>query len=205
RNFGLSQNERGARHTLNPACNHQRCFTRLNSTGGDCDGFEARAAETIDCRPRHLHWEPSQQKRHTRHVAIVLAGLIRASVDDIIDRTPIDSRVSLYEGLDGNCREIIGAQGRQNSPITPERRANGVTNVGVACAHFGCNLRKFTLALVEQVPCFSIFHSLPAHHLQCPSDAPCRVGLSTNAALPISILYCSCPAGVGAVRPPALS
>jgi hypothetical protein len=37
---------------------------------------------------------------------------------------------ALGEGLEGNRREIIGANGGQRSAIAPERRPNGVADVG---------------------------------------------------------------------------
>ena len=51
-------------------------------------------------------------------------------MNDIIDRVPIDTCVALDEGLEGNCREIVGANRCKRSTIPAEGRSDGVADVG---------------------------------------------------------------------------
>ncbi len=79
---------------------------------------------------------PGEQKRHACDVAIVFAGLIRAAVDHVVERVPIDAAIARDQCGDRNRREIVGAHGRKHAAVAADRRANCVTDVGIFHVQF---------------------------------------------------------------------
>src|SRR5205823_5602878 len=76
--------------------------------------------------------EPAEQQGHARDVAVVLAGLVGAPEDDVVDRLAREA-VPLDHRLDRAGREIVRPDGRENAAVAPDGRADGVDDHRVAC------------------------------------------------------------------------
>ena len=75
--------------------------------------------------------QPGEQQRHARDVAVVLAGLVGAAVDDVVDRAP--SRRSALRAISALMRdraEVVGAHRRERAAVAAERRAHRVADEG---------------------------------------------------------------------------
>ena len=79
RRRGLGHDERRPRHRLDPARHHQVRVPRPDRPGGLPERVQARPAQPVDRRARHLHRQPCQQRRHARDVAVVLPRLVGAA------------------------------------------------------------------------------------------------------------------------------
>src|SRR5262249_2951793 len=115
-------------HALDPARDHELRLAAPDGARGRAHGVEAGSAQAVHGGSRNRLRKPGQQQRHARHVAVVLARLIHAAVDHVVDGGPVDRRVAPDQRLDRERGEIVGADGRQRAPIAPERSANGVAN-----------------------------------------------------------------------------
>ena len=97
----------------------------LDRVGGARHGLETRAAESIHRLPRHLYRQAGEQQRHSGDVPVVLARLIGAAEDDVVDpaggrRGPLD------QGADGDRGEVVGPDVGQRAAGAPDRRAHGI-------------------------------------------------------------------------------
>ena len=60
--------------------------------------------------------QAGQQQRHARDVAVVLAGLVGAAEDHVVDRLPIDAGIALHQRLQRDGAEIVGADTATSAP-----------------------------------------------------------------------------------------
>ena len=69
--------------------------------------------------PGHLLGQAGQQQRHARDVAVVLAGLVGAAEDDVVDRLPVDATalraISAFSGM------APRSSGRTDDSAPPKR------------------------------------------------------------------------------------
>ena len=75
--------------------------------------------------------QPGQQRRHARDVAVVLAGLVGAAVDHVVELIPIDRRVALLQHAHRMRGQIIRADILQHAAVAADRRADEVADIGV--------------------------------------------------------------------------
>ena len=59
--------------------------------------------------PPELSGRPSEQPRHPRKVAIVLARLVGAAEDHVVELSPVDVRVAVDQGPDRDRCKVVGA------------------------------------------------------------------------------------------------
>ena len=69
-----------------------------------------------------------EQRGHARDVAIVLAGLVRAAEDHLVDRR-IDARVAIEQVANRQRGEIVRAHHGEAAAKTAERRAHAVAEI----------------------------------------------------------------------------
>src|SRR5207247_6352775 len=100
---------------------------RLRRAG---DGLEPRAAQPVDGLSRHLDRQPREQRRHPRHVTVVLARLVGAPEDHVVDGLGIYPR-PLDDGLDGNRRQVIRPHTRKRPAVPANGRSQRRTDVRV--------------------------------------------------------------------------
>src|SRR5208283_4336658 len=89
---------------------------------------EARSAEPVHRRTRNPLRQAGKQQRHARDVAIVLAGLVRAAQDDVVDRARIERRVALQQRFERDGSKIVGANAGQRTAIASERSSDYIAD-----------------------------------------------------------------------------
>jgi hypothetical protein len=119
-----------AGHALDAAGDHQVGLAELHGAGGMARGLEAGAAEAVHGGAGHLDRQAREQAGHAGDVAIVLARLVHAAVDDVVDRTPVDAGVALHKRLDRMGRKVIDAHGAQTAIIAADGGTDRIANEG---------------------------------------------------------------------------
>ncbi len=94
-------------------------------SGGLDDRHQPRPAQSIDRPPRHARRQPGQQRAHPRHVAVVLAGLVRAPEQHVVDGGAGHPAASNELG-DDHRAEIIGPHLRERPAVAAEWRPDRV-------------------------------------------------------------------------------
>ena len=104
-------------------------LARLDPPRRRGDRLHARGAEAIDgCAGNGIR-QASEQERHAREVAIVLARLIGAAEKDLVDLVG-EVRMTAHELADGQRRKIVGAKARERAAEAADRRAHIVADEG---------------------------------------------------------------------------
>ena len=89
--FGFSHDKRSARHTFDASGNHQLCIAASDRARGLTNCFQTRSAQSIHRHRRNGFRQTGQERCHAGNIAIVFAGLIGATEDNFIHRTPVHS------------------------------------------------------------------------------------------------------------------
>src|SRR5438552_2141596 len=76
--------------------------------GAEVDGLEARPALPVDRRPRDLDRQPGEETDHARDVEALLALLVGAAEDDILDRRGIEAPAR-EERPHAHDAQVVGA------------------------------------------------------------------------------------------------
>ncbi|ENN88597.1 hypothetical protein RHSP_64717 [Rhizobium freirei PRF 81] len=126
--LGLRHDKRSAAHAFDATRNHQVAVAGANGTRRRADSIHTGAAEAIDGGARDRDRHAGQQNRHACDIAIVLAGLVGAAVDDILDLRPVDVRIALDEMSERDGGQIVGAHRRERSAITADRRSHRIAD-----------------------------------------------------------------------------
>jgi hypothetical protein len=108
----FAHHEGGAGHALDAAGYDEFSLAALNRARSGRHRVHAGTAKPICGGSWRFFRKPSEQQGHAADVTVVFSSLIRATVDDIVHRIPIDSGIALDEGLDGNGCQIIRANRR---------------------------------------------------------------------------------------------
>ena len=82
------------------------------------------AAESVHGDGRHLLGQPREQERHARHVAVVLAGLVREPNQTSSISPGRNARARDRLG-DHERRQIVRPLARERAAVAPDRRAHG--------------------------------------------------------------------------------
>ena len=124
----LAHDERRARHALHAARDGEFRLAGLDGLGADADGVHARSAQPVDPSARYALRQAGQQQAHPGDVAVVLARLVGAAVDHIVDGFGLDRRVARQQFPDRHGAEIVGAHGAQAAAIAADRSADGIAD-----------------------------------------------------------------------------
>ncbi len=80
--------------------------------------------------PGTLSGRPGEQRRHPRHVAVVLARLVGGAEVDVGDPLGVDAGALDHGGDRVRC-EVVGADAREGAAVAAHRRANRVDYIGL--------------------------------------------------------------------------
>ena len=83
--LGLEQDVRRAGHRFDAAADEHVAVADRDRVRRRVDRLEPGAAQPVDGQPADLDREVREQERHPRDVAVVLAGLVGAAEDDVLD------------------------------------------------------------------------------------------------------------------------
>ena len=130
RGLRLTHDQRRAGHRFRAARNGEIDLARLDRARRRGDRVHARGAEAIDCHAGNRVRQSGQQQSHSRQVAVVLASLVGAAEDNLLDMVA-KARVTAQELANGQRRQVVGARARKRAAIAADRRADIVADVGV--------------------------------------------------------------------------
>src|SRR3546814_15668219 len=83
--------------------------------------FRAGAAEAIERDAARRAGKAGEQPGHAGEVAIVLAGLVGAAEDDVVEVGPVHTRIAVDQRLDRDGGEIVGADMGERTAIAADR------------------------------------------------------------------------------------
>ena len=141
--LGLAHDVGRAGHALDAARDHHVGLAKFHRTRRMAGGLEARTAEPVHGGARDLDRQTGQQACHARDVAIVLAGLVHAAIDHVVDRAPVDIGIALHQRLDGMGGEVVDPHAAEAAVVAADGGADGVANVGFG--HLGCSRHRNAL------------------------------------------------------------
>jgi hypothetical protein len=90
------------------------------------DRVEPRSAQPVHRNARNGIRQAREKKRHARNVAIVLAGLVGAADNHLVERRPVGLRIALHQRPDRDGGEIVRPHLRQRAAIAADGGAGGV-------------------------------------------------------------------------------
>ena len=93
--------------------------------------WSPRPAQPVDGQPADLDRQAGQQHGHPGDVAVVLAGLVGAAEDDVLDEAGIDAGPVDDRAQHGR-RQVVRPHGGQGPAVPPDRRADGLDDPGLA-------------------------------------------------------------------------
>ncbi len=138
--IGFGHHVRRAAHAFHAAGNQEIRLAAANGARGSRDRVESGTTQPVDCRAWHRRRQACEQDRHAGDVAVVLARLVRTAVDDIVERTPVRSRIARHQRLERQCGEIVGTDTCKRAAVTPDRGPDGITDESVG--HVGPLLQR---------------------------------------------------------------
>ena len=130
----LRHHEWRARHRFDAPGDRELHLAGTDRAGGDRHRIEPGAAEAIDRGPRHRYRQSREQPRHASDVAVVLARLVGAAEEHLLDCGRIERRLALEERRDGDRRQVIGAHRCERTAVAPDRRADRLADEGLGRA-----------------------------------------------------------------------
>src|SRR5664280_668780 len=109
----------------------------LRIAGADrasADGHRVQsgAAEPVDRAGRNGLWQAGEQRRHPRHVAVVLPGLVRTTENHVVDRRPVDGGQPFGQGADHVRGQVVGAHGGERPAVPADRSPYAGDEVGLS-------------------------------------------------------------------------
>ncbi len=129
--LGLAHHERRARHQLDAAGDHHLGLAGLDGAGRLADRVEPRAAQAVDRRAGDVVRQPREQGGHARDVAVVLAGLVGAAEDHVVDHLRRQVRRARQDLPDDERRQVVGADLGEGAAVAADRRADAGADIGV--------------------------------------------------------------------------
>jgi hypothetical protein len=119
-----------AAHRLHAGADRELGVAGHDGTGGLGDGLQAGAAEPVHRHARHGLREAGEEHGHARHVSVVLARLVRAAHEDVVDVRGVDvmGRDELREHVGG---EVVGADAGELPAVAAERGAQRAGDHGL--------------------------------------------------------------------------
>ena len=90
--IGLGHDVRRPGHRLDAAADEHVAVADCDGVGRRVDRLQPAAAQPVDGQPADLDRQAGQEDGHPRDIAVVLAGLIGAAEDDVLDARGVDAR-----------------------------------------------------------------------------------------------------------------
>ena len=107
RRLRLELDVRRAGHRFDAAADEHVAVADGDRVRGRVDRLEPRAAQPVDGQPADLDREVGEEQRHPRDVAVVLAGLVGAAEDDVLDERRVQAG-PLDDGAQDGRGQVVG-------------------------------------------------------------------------------------------------
>ena len=98
---------------------------------GRVDRLEPGAAQPVDGQPADLDREVGEEQRHPRDVAVVLAGLVGAAEDDVLDERRVDAG-TVDEPAQDRGGQVVGPDAGERAAVATDRGPDGLDDPGFA-------------------------------------------------------------------------
>jgi hypothetical protein len=121
---GLRHHVRCPRHRLDPPADEHVAVPDRDRVRRGVHRLEARPAQPVDREPADLDRQSGEEQRHPRDVAIVLAGLVGAAEDHVLDESRVDAAL-VEDAADCRGGQVVGADGSERAAVAPDRRPDG--------------------------------------------------------------------------------
>ena len=131
-NVGLGHHVGRARHALDAAGDDQVGFAAGDRARGLSDRLQPGRAQPVDGDGGHAWRQAGQQRRHARHVAVVLAGLVGAAEDHLVQRGPVHCGMPRHQRRDRQRGQVVGAHAGQRAAEAAERRTRRIDQPGAS-------------------------------------------------------------------------
>ena len=102
RRGGFAHHEGRTGHGFDATGDQQIAIPGLNGARRKAKGIQTGAAQAVNGGTGNGLRQPGQQRRHARHVAIILSGLICAAEDHVIYALQIELRVTRQQRTQRN-------------------------------------------------------------------------------------------------------
>ena len=122
---------RRARHRFDAAADEHVAVADGDRVGGGVDRLQPGAAQPIDGQAADLDREAGQEHGHPRDVPVVLAGLVGAAEDDVLDEGGVDAG-AVDDGAQHERRQVVGSDARERAAVAADRRPDGLDDPGLA-------------------------------------------------------------------------
>lgn len=124
---------RGASHRFDATGDVDVSFTSFDRPRRLIDRVQAAGTETIDGHGRYLLGKTGQQRRHTRHIAVVLTSLVGTAEIHFLHFRRVNPR-SLNQFAQHQRRQIIRPHGRERAAMPSNGCAYCIYNYNIC--HF---------------------------------------------------------------------
>ena len=96
-------------HLLDAARDHDLARAGHDFVGGEVDRLQARSALAVDRGACDLDREPRQQRDHAADIQPLLARLVGASPDHVLDFGRVEFAIALEQAAHAHHCEVVGA------------------------------------------------------------------------------------------------
>ncbi len=127
--FGLELDVRRPGHRFDAAADEHVAIADGDRVRGRVDRLEARPAQPVDGQPADLDREIGQEERHPRDVAVVLAGLVGAAEDDVLDECRVDAG-TVDEPAQDRGGQVVGPDAGQGAAVATDRGPDRLDDPG---------------------------------------------------------------------------
>lgn len=117
--IGLAHHVRRARHRLDAAGDGQLHLAAGDGAERRADGVHPRGAEAVEGDAGHALRQTGQQQRHARHVTVVLAGLVGAAEEHLVQRRPVDPGLRSTRAFSGTAARSSARTAERLPPKRP--------------------------------------------------------------------------------------
>ena len=126
----LAHDERGAGHALDASRDGDIHFAGANGASRRAQRVETRTAQAIDRRAGHFLRDARKQQRHARDIAVVLAGLVGAAREDVLDRARGQAGNAGEQAGERVGEQVVGPHAGQRAGVTANGRAHAGAQEG---------------------------------------------------------------------------
>ena len=117
--LGLELDVRRPGHRFDTATDEHVAVADRDRMRRRVDRLEPRPAQPVDGQATDLDREVGEQERHPRDVAVVLAGLVRAAEDDVLDEGRVDAG-TVHQPAQDRGGQVVRADAGQGAAVATD-------------------------------------------------------------------------------------
>ena len=129
--LGLQLDVRRPGHRFDAAADEHVAVADRDRVGGRVDRLQTGAAQSVDGEAADLDREVREEQRHPGDIAVVLAGLVGATEDDVLDEGRVQAG-PVDDGAQHDGGQIVRPDPGKGAAVTADRRPDGLDDPGFA-------------------------------------------------------------------------